>query len=39
MYLYRTPGEANRRRTLVDAIKQTKDDIEKAMRESFNAYG
>ncbi|CAF1056026.1 unnamed protein product [Adineta ricciae] len=33
-----TTGEANRRRTLVDTIKQSKDEIERTMRESFNAY-
>jgi len=37
--LFRTTGEANRRRTLVDAIKQSKDEIEKTMRDSFNQTG
>ncbi|CAF3480315.1 unnamed protein product [Rotaria socialis] len=31
-----TQREANRRRTLVDAIKQSKEEIEKSMREGFN---
>jgi hypothetical protein len=35
---YRTTREANRRRTLVDTIKQSKEEIETTMRESFNAY-
>ncbi|CAF3852348.1 unnamed protein product [Rotaria magnacalcarata] len=33
-----TQREANRRRTLVDAIKQSKEEIEKSMREGFNNY-
>ncbi|CAF3507564.1 unnamed protein product [Rotaria sp. Silwood1] len=33
-----TPREANRRRTLVDTIKQSKEEIETTMRESFNTF-
>jgi hypothetical protein len=39
LIMYRTTKEANRRRTLVDAIIQTKEEIENTMRESFNASG
>jgi hypothetical protein len=39
LIVYRTTKEANRRRTLVDAIKQTKEEIESTMKESFNAAG
>ncbi|CAF0724916.1 unnamed protein product [Rotaria sordida] len=33
-----TAREANRRRTLVDTIKQSKEEIETTMKESFNTY-
>jgi hypothetical protein len=36
---FRTQREANRRRTLVDAINQSKEEIETTMRESFNGAG
>lgn len=39
IFAFSTGGEANRRRTLVDTIKQSKEEIEATMRESFNAYG
>ncbi|CAF5036934.1 unnamed protein product, partial [Rotaria sp. Silwood1] len=32
------PREANHRRTLVDTIKQSKEEIETTMRESFNTF-
>ncbi|CAF3891138.1 unnamed protein product, partial [Rotaria sp. Silwood1] len=33
-----TSQEANRRRTLVDTIKQSKEEIETTMRKSFNTF-
>ncbi|CAF3441652.1 unnamed protein product, partial [Rotaria sp. Silwood2] len=33
-----TSREANRRRTLVDTIKQSQEEIETTMRESFNTF-